>query len=296
MRRDITERLESILIGSGLIQAFAKGLKKPLEKIFQQGPGRPLKLLLNGTWLEHPLHPLVVDVVIGAWTLAIVLDLLALLLRVPNLGLASAIAIGVGILAAIVSIASGLMDWMDIDPEELAVGVTHGVINIVATAFFAVSFVMRWTDRWDIEAAPFVVALIGFLIVSLGGYIGGSLVFRRGVMVNRNAYRRSEPKDFVSVSALKDIPENKPIRVDAKGQPVMLVRRGEGVYAIGAVCSHYGAPLEEGELKDGCIECPWHGSRFSLEDGAVKFGPATAPVPHYITRVTNGQIEVKLDK
>ena len=296
MKRDITERLESIFIGSGFLQAFAKGLKKPMEKIFQQGPGRPLKLFLNGAWLEHPLHPLLTDVVVGAWTLTLVFDLLALVLRVPNLGVASAITVGLGILAAFGAILTGLMDWMDIDPDELAVGITHGLINIVATLFFAASFVLRWADGWTIALASFSLALVGYLIVSLGAYIGGSLVFRMGVMVNRNAYRRSEPKDYVPVIALKDIPDNKAIRVDAKGQPVLLVRRGEQLFAIGAVCSHYGAPLEEGELKDGCIECPWHGSQFALADGSLKVGPATAPVPHYKTRVKDGQVEVKLDK
>ncbi len=296
MNRDLTERLENIFIGSGFIQRLAGGLKKPLDKIFLQGSGRPLKLLLNGTRLEHPLHPLLTDVVIGAWTLALLFDLLALFLRVPNLGLASALAVGVGVLAAMASIATGLMDWMDIDPDELAVGVTHGAINTVATILFAASLFFRWRHAWDIDARAFIPALIGYLVVTLGAFIGGSLVFRMGVMINRNAYRRSEPAGFVQVIALKDVPENKPIRVDAKGEPVMLVRRDGRIFAIGAVCSHYGAPLEEGELKNGTIECPWHGSRFSLADGSVKAGPTTAPVPHYEARINNEQVEVKLDK
>jgi nitrite reductase/ring-hydroxylating ferredoxin subunit/uncharacterized membrane protein len=296
MKRDITERLERIFIGSRFIQAFAKGLQQPMDKFFLQGPGRPLKLFLNGAWLEHPVHPLVTDVVVGAWTLAILFDLLALLLRLPGLGVASAIAVGLGVLAAIASIITGLMDWMDIDPDELAVGVTHGLINIVATLFFAASLVFRWRHGWDIDARAFIPALVGYLLITLGAYIGGSLVFRMGVMVNRNAYRRSKPKSFVPVIALTDVLENKPIRVDAKGEPVLLVRRGERIYAIGAVCSHYGAPLEDGKLEDECIACPWHDSKFALADGSVKRGPTTAPVPHYVTRVSNGNVEVRLDQ
>ena len=54
-----------------------------------------------------------------------------------------------------------------------------------------------------------------------------------------------------------------------------------------------GGPLSEGELKDGSVVCPWHGSRFCLADGSVLDGPATIPQPRYETRVRNGQIEVR---
>src|ERR1700694_1634454 len=126
MARDLTERMEHDFVESKLVGRYARALKAPLDALFAQGPGRPLKLLLNGTWLEHPLHPLLTDVVVGAWTVALLLDLMALIVRVPGLGLASAIAVGLGVLAALASIVTGLMDWVDLAPDELAVGVLHG--------------------------------------------------------------------------------------------------------------------------------------------------------------------------
>jgi nitrite reductase/ring-hydroxylating ferredoxin subunit len=60
------------------------------------------------------------------------------------------------------------------------------------------------------------------------------------------------------------------------------------------VCSHYGAPLEEGKLVDETIQCPWHLSRFSLLDGSVKEGPACAAVPCYDVKIMNGQVQVKM--
>lgn len=292
MKRDLTERIENTLIASTSIKGLASAVQKIMNKLFLDSPLRPLKNFLSGAWLGHPLHPLLTDVVVGGWTIAVLLDLIALIFGVQNLGLASGISSGVGILAALGAIAAGFMDWMDIDPPELAVGLTHAIINIAATILFAISFFVLWANQWVIGWADFVPAVLGFLTVTVGAYIGGSLVFRLGVMVNRNAYR-SGPKKFVTVLAMSDLPENTPKRVDANGRPVLLVRRGEEVFAIGAVCSHYGAPLEEGQLKDGTIECPWHGSRFCLADGSVKVGPATAPVPKYETRINQNQIEVK---
>lgn len=292
MARDMTEGIEDSLVASKSINGLAKAIRNVMNALFLNSPLRPLKTLLNGTWLEHPLHPVLTDIPVGAWTLAILLDLIALIFGTPNLGVASAIAVGLGIVGALAAVATGLMDWMDVDPPELAVGMTHALINILATILFIVSFVIRWAGDWNITLGAFIPAVIGYLVVSAGAYIGGSLVFRQGVMINRDAYRAG-PKDYVPVLATSDLPENRPVRVDAAGQPVLLLRRGEEVYAIGAVCSHLGGPLEEGQLKDGTIECPWHYSRFCLADGSVEAGPATAPVPLYEARISDGQIMVR---
>ncbi len=291
MKRDLTEAIDQALTGSAVMRGIAGGLQKVMVALFLNSPLRPLKTFLNGTWLEHPLHPVLTDVPVGAWTLAVLLDLIALIFGVQNLGLASGIAIALGVLGALGAIVTGLTDWMDVDPPELAVGVTHGLINIGATILFAIALIILWSNQWTIGAADTIIAIIGYLVVSVGAYIGGSLVFRMGVMINRDAYA-SGPDDFVSVLKMEDLKENVPTRVDANGRPVVLVRRGEEVYAISAVCSHYGGPLDEGKLVDGSIQCPWHYSRFALKDGSVRAGPATAPVPEYTVRLHNGHVQV----
>jgi nitrite reductase/ring-hydroxylating ferredoxin subunit len=74
---------------------------------------------------------------------------------------------------------------------------------------------------------------------------------------------------------------------------VLLLRRGERIYAIAETCSHLGGPLAEGEIEDLSVICPWHGSRFALDSGQVLDGPATFPQPCFETRVQHGQIEVR---
>jgi uncharacterized membrane protein len=120
---------------------------------------------------------------IGAWTVTILLDLIALIFDVPGLGLAAGIATGLGVLAALATIAAGLMDWMDVDPREKAVGLTHRILNTFATFLFAFSFLMRSESHWRPMLSSFLVALAGYVVVSGGAYLGGAMVYHMGVTI-----------------------------------------------------------------------------------------------------------------
>lgn len=73
----------------------------------------------------------------------------------------------------------------------------------------------------------------------------------------------------------------------------MLARVGGEVRAVADRCAHRGGALHEGELVDGRVECPLHGSLFRLDDGSVKRGPSAYPQPTYEVRVENGRIAVR---
>ena len=71
---------------------------------------------------------------------------------------------------------------------------------------------------------------------------------------------------------------------------------GGEVHALAHTCSHQGGPLSEGKLEGDVVQCPWHGSRFSIKDGSVVDGPATFPQPCFETRVRDGKIEVRSNR
>jgi nitrite reductase/ring-hydroxylating ferredoxin subunit/uncharacterized membrane protein len=293
MKRDLSEQIENSIIRSSLVKKISAPLDGLLNRMFQTGVLRPLKLFLNGTWIGHPLHPVLKDIPVGAWTFTVIFDLAGLLFNVPSFGIAASVTTAVGILGALGAAVAGLMDWMDVDPPEKQVGAVHAILNVTATLIFTASLVMRWQSQWQLGWATCVVALIGYLLMTFGATLGGAMVYRMGVMINRNAYRNG-PADFRPAIAASKLAEGQMVRVEVEGQPILLVKSGARICAIGAVCSHYGAPLNEGAIEDGAVRCPWHGSRFALEDGSVREGPTCTPVPGYEVRVVNEQVEVKM--
>ncbi len=89
------------------------------------------------------------------------------------------------------------------------------------------------------------------------------------------------PRSRVLIRGFTPPPEGKVAQVDADGEPVAVFNVRGSLFAIGAICSHQGGPLEEGELTEHRVECPWHGSVFDVETGKVLRGPAEAPVRAY---------------
>ena len=122
-------------------------------------------------------------------------------------------------------------------------------------------------------------------------YLGGRLVYRDKIGVDHA--QRDEPQGFLRAIREGELRDDQPVRAEVGGLRVVLVKRGGRVYALGERCSHLGGPLAEGAVHDEAIVCPWHGSRFALEDGRVLDGPATMPQPCFETRVRDGFVEVR---
>ena len=94
----------------------------------------------------------------------------------------------------------------------------------------------------------------------------------------------------VRLAALADLPLGRGTCVMAEGHRIALFRIGEVVHAIGDRCSHAEASLAEGEVWDGMVECPRHGSEFDLVTGAAATLPATRPVAVYPIEIVDGEV------
>ncbi|PZS39878.1 MAG: (2Fe-2S)-binding protein [Pseudonocardiales bacterium] len=238
---------------------------------------------LSGTWLGHPVHPLLVAVPIGSWVAAGVLDAL------PGDNAAAARRlVGLGVLASVPAAATGLSDWSDTAGAEQRVGVLHAGLNLTAIALYTGS----WLCRRKSAGAGVVLALAGGVVVACAGHLGGHLAYALGVGIDTNAFQTG-PGQWQAVASETEVEEGSPRAVPAAGVSLLILKQAGKIYVLANRCTHRGAPLSDGRVGPGCITCPWHGSVFDLESGAVRRGPATQPQPVYETRVVEGRIQVR---
>src|ERR1041384_5402855 len=99
--------------------------------------------------------------------------------------------------------------------------------------------------------------------------------------------------DLADGVALAAIADGAMLLGHAKGEPVVLARRGGELFAIGASCSHYGGPLEQGLLVDDTVRCPWHHACFSLRSGEALRAPALNPVSCWRVEQQDGRAYVR---
>ncbi len=260
---------------AGWARPFGEFNHRWLSALFR--PIRPVKDFLNGTWLGHPVHSAATDLPIGALTVSIILELVG-----QHTGANVALIVAVVSIGA--SIVTGLADYADVDGTARMRVTVHATVMLISQALFIVSLVIRNGNPAD-RTLPTLLVLIGFATISLGAAIGGDLVFLIGTHVNRHAWRGAGTKWVaLDLGALPDVPEGGPTKVRAGANDLILVRSGETIRALHEACAHAGGPLSEGTLVDGCIECPWHGSRFRIENGHVARGPAVYDQPAYEVR------------
>lgn len=246
--------------------------------------GRTLKNLVSGTWLGHPLHPLLTDLPIGCWSSAVVVE------GVGGRDAADAL-VAVGVLTALPTAVTGFADWSDTDGEDRRVGLAHAAAVTASLSLFATSLVAARTGH---RRAGAVLRLGGLTAVTAGGYLGGHLTFARGVGVDHTVFDEG-PARWTGVAPERAVREGRLVGAEVDGYGVLLYRRNGHVHTLADRCSHAGAMLSDGEVDgDLCVVCPLHRSRFRLEDGSVVDGPATAPQTTLETRILDGQVEVRV--
>jgi nitrite reductase/ring-hydroxylating ferredoxin subunit/uncharacterized membrane protein len=275
----LLDRLEREPRADPLIDALRSGVHRlPLGRA---------RDALHGRWLGHPVHPLMVQVPIGTWLSAAVLDTRRGRSREAGL------LIGVGLTAAVPAALAGAVDWAELHREQGRVGLAHALANVAALGLYATSLARRLQGR---TGAGRAYGFLGLTAVSLGGMLGGHLAYRQASGANHAEEVPHVVRDgWHRVGEVADFPAGTPVRCLVDDVPVLVVRETGGTFhALAERCSHLAGPLSEGEVADGCVTCPWHGSVFRLSDGWNVRGPATAPQPAFDVRVLDGHVELRL--
>jgi uncharacterized membrane protein len=173
------------------LDAVARPLHDAVERAAPEGS--TAHRALSGAWLGHPLHPLLTDVAIGFLTNASVLDLVGgrssrkAADRLLLLGLASAAPTAL----------AGAVDWSDVDGEEKRLGVVHAASNTVGLCLYGLSAVARRRGR---RGRGVALALAGMSVMTVGGYIGGHMVFASS-QEEESTTPDGDPIDLTAASA-----------------------------------------------------------------------------------------------
>jgi nitrite reductase/ring-hydroxylating ferredoxin subunit len=253
-----------------------------------------LKDALHGTWLGHPLHPVLVQIPVGSWASAGLLD------AIPPLRPAATVLIGTGVAVSVPAALSGAADWSEQDAGVRRLGALHATMNTVALGLYVGSLVARARGRGGLGR---LLSYAGLGIASGSAAVGGHMSYAQSSGASHaSTAAQALGTDWMDLGPLDDFPEGRPtLRTGTASKvavPLAVVRRGARVDAFIGACSHLSGPLHEGTVEDvrgtACLVCPWHGSAFDLENGQPRQGPAANAQEKLEVRMDAGRVMARL--
>jgi nitrite reductase/ring-hydroxylating ferredoxin subunit/uncharacterized membrane protein len=254
---------------------------------------------------SHPLHPILVAFPIAFFTGTLLAHAAGWLLDMGGLLIASYWLNAGGIAFALLAAVPGIIDFIYTVPPESSAkkrGAKHGITNIIMVLVFVVAFIYRRTD--DVNNYILIsIELAGVILLSIAGWMGGTLVYRNQIGVDQryaNAGKWNE-ESFDSDSGRIEVAHASELKVNAmkllhcKDKRIVLARTEDQFVAFDDRCTHKGGSLAGGSMMCGIVQCPWHGSQFSVQKGKVIAGPAKEDIRTYTVMENNGKIFLLLD-
>jgi nitrite reductase/ring-hydroxylating ferredoxin subunit/uncharacterized membrane protein len=276
----LVTRLERLTVIDGIADRTRKLVRAALGS-------QRVRDVLHGVWLGHPLHPAMVQVPVGAWVSAAILDAL------PGQQAAATTLVAVGTAGAVPAAVAGANDWASLSREQRRVGLVHGAANTVALGLYGASLAARLRGRHTTGRS---LGYLGLMVAGASAYLGGHLSYSLGAGVNqavpglwlmRGTWQR--------VGNVNDFADGKLTVRTLGGTPVLVYREAGRFTVMLERCAHHNGPLSDGNIVevDGapCVVCPWHGSTYRLIDGVVVHGPAANDQITLRTRIVDGQLE-----
>jgi nitrite reductase/ring-hydroxylating ferredoxin subunit/uncharacterized membrane protein len=284
------------MMGRGLLERLERANKldrigDPLVPRLQALLKGRVRDALHGVWLGHPLHPAMVQVPVGAWFSAAIVD------AVPGMDTCATVLVGAGTASAVPAVVAGWNDWSSLSmPQQRRVGLVHATANALGLGLYTASLVFRLTGNHRMGRR---LGYAGLSAVSVGAYLGAHLSYRMAAGVNQAApLTQRIPEGWHDLCELAALNTQQRLVATIGDVPVLVTRTGEQVTAMIEHCGHETGPLGEGEFTrvDGaeCVVCPWHGSTFRLADGVVLRGPAATDQPTLRTRIRQGCVQASL--
>lgn len=254
----------------------------------------------------HPIHPALIPFPFAFLWGAFAFDLGGAFLSQPSFwqtGRHLAIA---GVLTALVAAVPGFVDYLRAVPPQStgrARATKHMLLNLSTVLLFAIALFVRGDDTSSPATIALLLEAVGVGMLSMAGWMGGTLVNRNQIGVDHRYAEAGKWKDQsiprrrgqpVVVGGADELQVNQMKLVRVDGQRIVVARTENGSTAFADRCTHRGGSLADGAMICGTVQCPWHGSQFDAHTGAVKAGPAKMEIDVYRVREEHGKILLEL--
>lgn len=208
-----------------------------------------------------------------------------------------------GIGSALLAAVPGIVDYfMAVPPKSSAKerATKHALANLSALGLFAAAGA-GGNGRARPPAWTFAAEAAGAALLSVGGWMGGTLVYRNQIGVDHRYAEAGkwDPRTLPPAperGLALDVGPDDQLQVDQMkllhvgDRRLVLARTESGYVAFDDRCTHKGGPLSDGTLACGRVQCPWHGSQFEVQSGAVHHGPAQDNIRTYDVTVSGGRV------
>lgn len=250
----------------------------------------------------HPIHPALTPFPFAFLTGAFVAHAIAVVFKQSQFWTTGGHLTIAGVALALVAAVPGFLDYLfNVPPDSSGKrrATKHLLAMLTVVVLFAASLAFRTGSNPVAQTLVLVLQGIGTALLSIGAWLGGTLVTRNQIGVDHryanagkwNEARLSAVGLRAVVAARHDelqVNQMKLLHVD--GRRIVLARTDDGYAAFDDRCTHRGASLADGAMVCGVVQCPWHGSQFDAHTGAVKAGPAKAGIRAYEVEVRDREV------
>lgn len=251
---------------------------------------------------SHPIHPMLVSFPIGLWVTALIFNLIALGQNNGSLFAAGFYCVIAGCVGAVLAAVAGTIDFVSVVPPQSSAknrGLLHGGLNSLVLLLFIYIAYRQGSPALRPDGLTIGLMVIGVIILGISGWLGGTLVYRNQIGVDRRYAAAGKLKERTlsgwekPVCNQSELADGQVLLAQVGTDRIVVGRCSEGLFAFSDHCTHRGGPLSDGALVDCTVQCPWHGSQFDIRTGRVVAGPAEEKILVHEVEVRKGEVYVR---